>query len=107
MIERGLARFRRRGRTTAKAEEGGPNLFEILTASMTVVEHELALHRLAREPADVVIEPDVHSIRALEFQKARKAIQAGLSQTREQTDEIRAAAKKRRSAWRTRTETLS
>ncbi len=105
MVERGLARFWRRGKATAEAEEGGPNLFEILTASMTVIEHELALHRLAREPADVVIEPDVHSIRSLEFQKARKAIQAGLRQTREQTEEIRAAARKR--ARRTRTETLS
>lgn len=99
MIERSLARFRRRGRGSHEEEEIGPNLFEILTASMTVVEHELARHRLAREPVDILIEPDVHTIRSLEFQKARKAIHAGLRQTREQADEIRAAFKKRR-YWR-------
>lgn len=101
MIERGLASFRRRVRGTAEPEEIGPNLFEILTASMTVIEHELARHRLARERVDVLIEPDVHEIRSLEFQKARKAIQAGLRQTREQVGEIRSGLKKRR-YWRAR-----
>ena len=91
MIERGLGRFRRRG--NADAEDTGPNLFEILTASMTVVEHELARHRLAREAVDVIIEPDVHSVRSLEFQKVREAIHAGLRETREQIDEIRSVLK--------------
>ncbi len=97
MIERGLGRFRRRG--NADTEDTGPNLFEILTASMTVIEHELARHRLAREAVDVVIEPDVQSVRSLEFQKVRKAIHAGLRETRERIEEIRSVLKKRRN-WR-------
>ncbi len=78
-IESGLARFRKRGRTPKPAndDESLPNLFEIMTASMSLVEYELARHRLATDPVDVVIEPDVHGIRSFEFHKARQAIQAG------------------------------
>jgi NTE family protein len=78
-IESGLARFRKRGRARKPAndDESLPNLFEIMTASMSLVEYELARHRLATDPVDVVIEPDVHGIRSFEFHKARQAIQAG------------------------------
>lgn len=98
LIERGLGRLRR-PRGEEPATESAPNLFEILTASMTVIEHELARHRLAQESVDVLIEPDVHAIRSLEFHKARKGIQAGLRQTRAQIDEIRRALGRRR-GWR-------
>ncbi len=78
-IDAGLARFRRRGpgKRPSNGDDSMPNLFEILTASMTVMEYELARHRLASDPVDVVIEPDVHGIRAFEFHRAAKAIQAG------------------------------
>ncbi len=78
-IESGLARFRKRGRARKPAndDESLPNLFEIMTASMSLIEYELARHRLATDPVDVVIEPDVHGIRSFEFHKARQAIQAG------------------------------
>ncbi len=97
LIERRLARFRGRGRRTAFAahERAEPNLFEILTASMTVLEHELARHRLAREPVDVVIGPDVHGIRSFEFHKARKAIHSGLVETEKHLPEIRKAIQRR------------
>ena len=98
-IDRRLARFRRRARSTASdpSERTEPNLFEILAASMTVLEHELARHRLAREPVDVVIGPDVHDIRSFEFHKARKAINSGLAETEKHLPAIRAAIGRRRS----------
>ena len=54
-------------------------MFEILVASTSIMEYELAQHRLARDPVDLVIEPDVHAIRAFEFHKAARAVQAGLA----------------------------
>ncbi|MCP4007337.1 MAG: hypothetical protein GY725_24405 [bacterium] len=98
-IEKGLARFRRKGSRSnagAVSDESGPNLFEVLTASMTVLEHELARHRLANDPVDVVIAPDVRGIRALEFHKSKRAIQAGHREVAAHLDDIEAALKRRR-----------
>lgn len=97
-IETGLARFRRRPRTPIEAEPelpAGPNLIEILTASMSVLEHEIARHRLAREPVDVVLAPDVRGIRSFEFHKAPRAIAAGRKELEAKLPEIRAALAKR------------
>ncbi len=105
-IERSLGRFRQRGRGAVPTNGGevGPNLFEILTASMMVLEHELARHRLASEPVDVIIAPDVQGIRSLEFHKARRAIAAGRVEVEAHFDEITAQLRKRtrtrRRAWR-------
>jgi len=107
-IETGLARFRKRGRSTSGArgqgdgngDEGVPNLFEILTASMSVIEYELARHRLATDPVDVVIEPDVHGIRAFEFHKARQAIEAGEAAVASCLDDLRRQLRRRLPALR-------
>ena len=81
MFEEGAARLRRRPRAAEPdappENESLPNLFEILTASMSVLEYELAQHRLARERVDVIIEPDLEGIRAYDFHKAARAIQSG------------------------------
>lgn len=97
-LENGLARFRRKPRTPAEAEPelpAGPNLIEILTASMSVLEHEIARHRLAREPVDVVLSPDVRGIRAFEFHKAPRAVAAGRRELEARLPEIRAALARR------------
>jgi hypothetical protein len=67
LFEEGVARLRGKTREvtegdeeeTALQSEALPNLFEILTASMSVLEYELAQHRLARERVDVLIEPEL------------------------------------------------
>jgi NTE family protein len=96
-IEAGLARFRRRapGERAPNGDDSLPNLFEILTASMTIMEYELARHRLASDPVDVVIEPDVHGIRAFEFHKAAKAIQAGEAAAAGSVEAIRKQLRRR------------
>ena len=105
LIDRRLARFRRRAQANAASgEQAGPNLFEILTASMTVLEHELARHRLAREPVDVVIGPEVHGIRTFELNKARRAIHLGLVETQKHLPKIRAAIERRRPRRRSQPE---
>jgi NTE family protein len=98
-IDTQLSRLRRRGGRNAGAAENaqsGPNLFEILTASMTVMEHELARHRLAHDLVDVVLAPDVHNIRSLEFNRARHAIRAGRIEVEARLDEVRSALARRR-----------
>jgi len=95
-LEQKLARFRRQPRTEPAqgADTAGlPNLFEVITASMSVLEYELAQHRLAREHVDVRIEPDVHGIRAFEFHKAEAAIAAGREAARGVAEAVRRAQK--------------
>jgi NTE family protein len=104
-IDGGLARFRRGRRPGAERpvdpdEVDAPNLFEILTASMTILEHELARHRLASEPVDVVLTPDVHGIRSLEFHKGRNAIAAGARAAEAELPRIQELLKRRRKVRR-------
>jgi NTE family protein len=103
-LEERVARFRRRKpkRILQHAEEvvGGPNLFEVLTASMTIMEHELARHRLALDPVDFVLNPQVADVRSFEFHKARRSIQAGTRETELHLPEIRKAVTRRRRSAR-------
>jgi NTE family protein len=104
-VESGVTRLRRRasgepaGATLPEAGSG-PNLFEILLASMSILEHELALHRLAREQVDVVFTPDVRGIRAFDFQKARQAIHAGEREAEARMPEVKQVLAARRRIWR-------
>ena len=93
-----LARFRKRGDSERDPADAGPspNLFEILTASMTVMEDELTRHRLAAEKVDLVLEPDVHSIRAFEFHRAAEAIEAGAVEAQARLAEVEAVVQRRR-----------
>ena len=98
-IDSGLSRFRRR---EAEAERDpldsrlSPSLFEILTASMTVMEYELSRHRLAAEDVDLVLEPDVHAIRAFEFHRGAEAIEAGEREAEARLPELEAVLNRRR-----------
>jgi NTE family protein len=78
-------------RAWREAPAAAPKLLDVLSASMMVVEHELARHRLAREPADVVIEPDVRGLRTFDLHKGAQAIEAGREETEKRLPEIRAA----------------
>jgi NTE family protein len=108
-LEERVGRFRRRkpGRNTRLRATaiGGPNLFEILTASMTILEYELARHRLALDPADVLLTPHVEGVRAFEFHRARTAIHAGTAEAEAHLPEIRRVVSRRppsrRRAYRT------
>jgi len=54
-----------------------PNLFEVLLASVNVMEMHLTRTRLAIEPADLLIRPPLADIRFLEFGRAAEAIDIG------------------------------
>lgn len=54
-----------------------PNVFEVLLASVNVMEMHLTRSRLAIEPADVLIRPPLADIRFLQFGRAAEAIDIG------------------------------
>jgi NTE family protein len=97
-FENGLARLRGKPLAPEELEPDepvGPNMLEILTASMSVLEYEIARHRLAREPVDVVLTPELRGIRSFEFHKSERAIAAGRSELDAKLPEIRAVLRKR------------
>lgn len=61
----------------AERGEALPNLFEVLLASVNVMEMHLTRSRLAIEPADLLIRPPLGHIRFLEFGRAAEAIDIG------------------------------
>ena len=98
LVETGLARLGRAPKPAEASEPdlpAGHNLIEILTASMSVLEHEIARHRLAHEPVDVILAPDVRGIRSFEFHKAAHAIGAGRKELEAKLPEIQAALRRR------------
>jgi NTE family protein len=98
VFENGLARLRGREVTPEaepEPEAAGPNMLEVITASMSVLEHEIAKHRLAREPVDVVLTPDMRGIRAWEFHKVDMAVSAGRAELDAKLPELRARLRPR------------
>jgi NTE family protein len=100
LVDNGLARLRRRRGTSGREPRAGPNLFDVMIASMSVLEYELAQHRLARDPVDLILEPDVRGIRAFEFHKAARAIRAGRASVTPHLATLEQLARARRSRSR-------
>lgn len=58
-------------------EDTLPNIFEILTSSINIMETQITKVRLEVEPADVLIRPSLGNIRLLNFHQAEEAIGVG------------------------------
>lgn len=61
----------------ADREEPLPNMFEVLLASVNVMEMHITESRLRIEPPDLLIRPPLGDIRFLEFGRAEESIQIG------------------------------
>jgi NTE family protein len=64
-----------------------PHIFEVLMASITIMEMEITETRLKTEPADLLIRPSLGHIGFFEFNKAEEAVAEGY---RAATDELNA-----------------
>lgn len=69
-------------------DSGAPNIFEVCTNAVRVVERQITLTRLKIEPPDLLLQPDVHGIGTLDFHKASEAIEAGRTAVLAQADEL-------------------
>lgn len=54
-----------------------PNIFDVLTTSINIMEAQITATRLATEPPDLLIQPKLGNIRFLEFHRAEEAIDEG------------------------------
>ncbi|MDY0331510.1 MAG: patatin-like phospholipase family protein [Thiomonas sp.] len=65
----------------AQRDEPLPNMFEVLLASVNVMEMHITESRLRVEPPDLLIRPALGDIRFLEFGRAEESIQIGYDAT--------------------------
>jgi NTE family protein len=60
-----------------KNRPSGPNIFEIIFTSTLVMEKTITGLRLEKEPADILIRPELGEIRFMDFHRAKESIQEG------------------------------
>jgi NTE family protein len=54
-----------------------PNIFEVLTTSINIMEAQITAARLVTDPPDLLIQPRLGNIRFLEYHRAQEAIDEG------------------------------
>lgn len=74
-----------------RREENSPSLFGVMISSMNIVQDRLTRSRLAGDPPDIHIKPQVGHIGLLEFEKGEDLINAGKSAALAALPEIKAA----------------
>ncbi len=63
-----------------------PNIFEVLEASINIMEVQITAARLKTEPPDLLIQPNLGHIRFPEFHRAREAIDEGYQEAKAQIE---------------------
>ncbi len=54
-----------------------PGLFEAMASSVNIMQERITRTRLAIEPADLVLRPDLGQFQLMDFHRAREAIDVG------------------------------
>lgn len=63
--------------TSSRDRPRAPGLFDVVAGSIYIMQDRITRDRLAGDPPDVVLSPEVMQIRMLEFDRAAEAIAAG------------------------------
>lgn len=74
--------------------EPTPNIFEVLTASINIMESQITAIKLKADPPDLLIQPKLGHLRFMEFHKADEAIAEGYRATMRQLKQSRKGAAK-------------
>ena len=70
---------------------GGMSVFGVLTRSLNIIQDRICRLRLAQDPADVTIEPEVGHVGPLDFDGAANSIRAGAAAAAKMIPALRAA----------------
>ncbi|KIX15297.1 patatin-like phospholipase family protein [Dethiosulfatarculus sandiegensis] len=65
-------------------KDPGPNIFDVLTTSINIMEAQITAVRLAMDPPDLLIQPKLGHIRFMEYHKADQAIAEGYKEAKAQ-----------------------
>jgi NTE family protein len=71
------------------SEEASPNIFELMLASINIMETRITSSCLQLDPPDLLIQPPLGHIRFLEFNRADEIIQLGYDEAKKQLQETK------------------
>ena len=74
----------------ARRERSTPSLLSVMVAALNITQDRITRARLAADPPDVTIRPDLGHIGLLEFDRAAEAIEAGERAAEHAISELRA-----------------
>lgn len=74
-----------------RREEHNPSLFGVMVSGLSIIQDRLTRSRLAGDPPDIHIKPEIGHIGLLEFEKAEELIAHGAAATEKLIPEIKAA----------------
>ena len=63
-----------------------PNIFDVITSSINIMEAHISAANLKADPPDLIIQPNLSHIKFLEFNRASEAIAEGYAETKRQLD---------------------
>jgi len=95
VVEAILSRFRPSNKNTILAGNGSdlPSMLDVLTTSLNIMQVQISEGRLLREPADLIIRPDLTDTAAMDFHRGAQAIEAGEQAALEMLPAIRSLIK--------------
>ena len=76
-IKKWIAHVSNRFLTKPKSDGDVPSLFDVLSGSIYIMQDRITRSRMAGDPPDLILSPQVDDIGLLDFDKATKAIEAG------------------------------
>jgi len=62
---------------TFRSKRSEPGLFEVMTSAVNIMQDRITRSRLAIDPADLVLRPDLSDFQLMDFHRAREAIDIG------------------------------
>jgi NTE family protein len=62
---------------TFRSKRSEPGLFEVMTSAVNIMQDRITRSRLAIDPADLVLRPDLARFQLMDFHRAREAIDIG------------------------------
>jgi len=83
-LDQRLADMTKRFPKRSRSREKLPNIFDVLIASLNIMESQISAARLESDPPDLLVQPELGHVRFLEFHRAREAIEAGYVAAKEQ-----------------------
>ncbi len=76
-----------------RREENSPSLFGVMVSALSIMQDRMTRSRLAGDPPDIHIKPQIGHIGLLEFERARELIDLGEKAAEEALPQIRSAMK--------------
>jgi NTE family protein len=90
LLEQSRVLRRRGGAVWTRRVHSTPSMFSVMVAALKITQDRITRARLASDPPDVVIRPDLGHIGLLEFDRAAEAIETGERAAAEAIAELQA-----------------